>query len=63
MKQIITLLGIIAPFIALSQKTITGKVFDVATGQPIASASVSAGENSTVVTTGTDGTFTLKIRK
>ena len=34
MKKIIILLGIIAPLIALSQKTITGKVFDATTNQP-----------------------------
>ena len=60
MKKIIILLGIIAPLIALSQKTITGKVFDVTTSQPIASATVSAGGKNTGVT-GSDGTFTLKI--
>ena len=61
MKIIIILLGIIAPFIALSQKTITGKVFDITTNQPLASASVSANGKNTGVTTGSDGTFTLKI--
>jgi len=61
MKKIIILLGIIAPLVALSQKTITGKVFDATTNQPLASSSVSAGEKNTGVTTGNDGTFTLKI--
>ena len=42
MKIIIILFGILAPLIALSQKTITGKVFDITTNQPLASASVSA---------------------
>jgi hypothetical protein len=35
MKQIIMLVGIIMPLIALSQKTITGKVFDATTNQPL----------------------------
>jgi iron complex outermembrane receptor protein len=61
MKIIIILFGIIAPFIALSQKTITGKVFDITTNQPLAFASVSADGKNTGVTTGSDGTFTLKI--
>src|SRR6476469_9468424 len=61
MKKIIILLGIVMPLIALSQKTITGKVFDATTNQPLASASVSAGEKNTGVTTDSDGTFTLKI--
>ena len=61
MKIIIILFSIIAPLIALSQKTITGKVFDLTTNQPLASASVSADGKNTGVTTGSDGTFTLKI--
>src|SRR6478672_2705829 len=61
MKKIIILLGIVMPLLALSQKTITGKVFDATTNQPLASASVSAGEKNTGVTTDSNGTFTLKI--
>jgi len=35
MKKIFLLLSIITPFIAICQKTITGKVYDVANQQPL----------------------------
>ncbi|MEJ7588052.1 MAG: TonB-dependent receptor [Ferruginibacter sp.] len=59
MRRIIFLLGISMPFIAFSQKTITGKVFDATSNQPLASASIAAG--NTGVTTANDGTFTFNV--
>ena len=61
MKQIIMLVGIIMPLIALSQKTITGKVFDATTNQPLVSASISAAGKNTGVITSSGGAFTLTI--
>lgn len=61
MKKIIVLIGIILPFIAFSQRTITGKVFDQTNKQPLASASILTSENRTGVTSNNDGTFYLKI--
>lgn len=61
MRKIIILLGFIMPLMGLSQRTITGKVFDAANNHPLVSASITTGESSTGVITGNDGTFTLKI--
>ncbi|MBC7827900.1 MAG: TonB-dependent receptor plug domain-containing protein, partial [Chitinophagaceae bacterium] len=49
------------PFVALSQKTITGKVFDAANNKPLALASIVAKENKVGLATGDDGTFSMKI--
>ena len=61
MRKIIILLSIIMPLVALSQKTITGKVFDATNNQPLAAASIAARGSTAGVTTGNDGTFSLKI--
>ncbi len=61
MKRVIMLLSMIVPLIALSQKTITGKVVDASTNKPLASASIIANGSNAGVTSGNDGTFTLKI--
>ncbi|MGE5108780.1 MAG: TonB-dependent receptor [Sphingobacteriales bacterium] len=46
---------------ALSQRTITGKVFDAANNHPLVSASIIIRGSTTGIVTGNDGTFTLKI--
>ncbi|MEO6550216.1 MAG: TonB-dependent receptor [Ferruginibacter sp.] len=61
MRKIIVLLGFIMPIWVFSQKTITGKVFDGDSNQPLVSASVVAKGTNEGVTTAADGSFTLKI--
>lgn len=61
MRKSILLLGILMPFMALAQKTITGKVFDATNDRPLPSASISAKGTSAGAITANDGTFTLKI--
>ena len=60
MRTISMLLSILMPIMALSQKTITGKVFDETTNQPLAAASIVAKGNNGV-TSKSDGTFSLTI--
>jgi iron complex outermembrane recepter protein len=62
MKKIVVLLGSILPLLALSQKIITGRVFDVVDNRPLAAASISmkgiAGGGSV---TDNEGAFALKM--
>jgi iron complex outermembrane recepter protein len=57
--KIILLFNMLLPFLAFSQKTITGKIFDVFNNQPLSAATIVAKASTTV--TGNDGTFTLKV--
>ncbi len=61
MRKLILLFSMVSPVLGLSQKTITGKVFDAGTSQPLAAASVVARGSNTGVTTGSDGSFSLSI--
>ncbi|MEP7252922.1 MAG: TonB-dependent receptor [Ginsengibacter sp.] len=61
MKKIILLLGILTPFIALSQKIITGKIFDIPNNRPLANASIVLINGKAGTTSDNDGTFTLNI--
>ncbi|MEO6730465.1 MAG: TonB-dependent receptor [Ferruginibacter sp.] len=61
MRKMVMLLSILMPIMAFSQKTITGKVFDATTNQPLGAASVVARGSNAGVTTNSDGTFTLKV--
>src|SRR6478735_2069279 len=61
MRTTILYLGILLPFISFSQKTITGKVFDAATNQPLSAASIIVKGSNTGTTTSGEGTFTLKV--
>ncbi|MBC7890024.1 MAG: TonB-dependent receptor [Ferruginibacter sp.] len=61
MRKIIMLFSIIMPLMALCQKTITGKIFDVANDHPLAAASITGKGSSVGITSGSDGSFTLKI--
>jgi iron complex outermembrane recepter protein len=61
MRKFITLLFTIAPFIVLSQRTITGKVFDATSNQPLAQASITVKGSGTGVATNSDGSFTLTL--
>ena len=61
MRQIIVLLSIIMPAMALSQGTITGKVFDAIDNHPLPSASITTKGSAGVTVTGNDGTFVIKI--
>src|SRR5689334_5062064 len=61
MRTLVLYLGILLPFVSFSQKTITGKVFDATTHQPLSSASIIVMGSNTGTTTSADGTFTLKV--
>jgi iron complex outermembrane recepter protein len=54
-------LVMLLPLMASSQKTITGKVFDVTNNKPLSSASVRVSGNHAGIATNDDGTFTLRI--
>jgi len=62
-QKLILSLSLILPLMALSQKTITGKVFDAANNKPLASASIAARGSTTALLTNADGTFTMQIIK
>jgi iron complex outermembrane receptor protein len=53
----------ILPFMAISQKTITGKVFDAANNKPLAAASIAAKGSTTILLTNAEGTFSMEITK
>lgn len=61
MRKLTMLLGILLPIMAISQKTITGKVYDAVDNHPLVAASVTAKGSSAGITTSSDGTFTFKI--
>jgi iron complex outermembrane receptor protein len=61
MKKITTLLTILMPFMALSQKIITGKVFDATNNRPLALASIVIHGNKTGATSDNEGNFILKV--
>lgn len=60
MRIITMLLSMIMPLLVLSQKTITGKVFDAITNQPLAAASISARGNVGTISAN-DGSFSLTV--
>ena len=60
MRTIILLFSFALPLIVLSQKTITGKVFDAANNKPLLSASVVANGKEGVIVSNADGSFTLR---
>ena len=59
--KLVMSLSMILPLIALSQKTITGKVFDAVNNKPLASAIIIVKGSASGLSTGDDGTFTIKI--
>ncbi len=59
MRTTILLFSFMLPLISLSQKTITGKVFDATNNKPLLSASVVANEKEGVIVSNADGSFTL----
>ncbi|MEO6000315.1 MAG: TonB-dependent receptor [Chitinophagaceae bacterium] len=61
MRKIIILLSMMMPLVVLSQKSITGKIFDGTTNQPLPSASIVARGSTAGVASNNDGSFTLKI--
>ena len=61
MKKIILLLSGIMPFLAICQKTITGKIFDITNSHPLAQASIVLQKGNTGTAAGNDGKFTLHI--
>src|SRR5215212_7900511 len=61
MKKVVLLLGIIIPFAAISQKTITGKVFDAANNRPLAQATIVMKNGNTGTVSNNDGDFVLKL--
>ncbi len=61
MRKFILLFSMIIPLMVLSQKTITGKVFDATNDRPLVAASISGKGSSIGAITGNDGTFSLKI--
>jgi hypothetical protein len=60
MRTTILLFSFMLPLIALSQKTITGKVFDAINNKPLLSASVVANGKEGVIVSNADGSFTLR---
>ncbi|MEO7766149.1 MAG: TonB-dependent receptor plug domain-containing protein, partial [Ferruginibacter sp.] len=61
MKKIILFVGIIMPLITMSQKKITGKVFDVTNGRRLAQASIVTKNANTGTTSDNDGKFVINI--
>ena len=61
LTKIVTLLSMLLPLMALSQKTITGKVFDASNNRPLATAFIIPKGSSSGTSTDADGNFTLKI--
>ncbi len=65
MKKLKQLLGLvlllIAPILAFSQKTITGRVTDSKDNSPLAEATVSVAGKSVSVKTGADGSFSINM--
>ncbi len=61
MRTTILLFSVVLPMIALSQKTITGKVFDATNNKPLLSASIVTSGKEGGVVSNEDGNFTLKI--
>ena len=62
MRTCIMLFGFILPLIALSQKTITGTVYDASNSKPLEFASVIVAGNSAGAETNGAGAFSLKVR-
>lgn len=61
MKKIFLLLSTIIPFVAICQKTITGKVYDASNNQPLAQASIVVKNGNAGTSANNDGKFTLRI--
>lgn len=61
MRKFTMLCLILFPILAMGQKTVTGKIFDADSGQPLLSASVTAKGTSKGVTTGAEGTFSITV--
>ena len=61
MKKIFFLLITGFPFFLIAQKTITGKVFDAGTRQPLAQANIVTKATTHATTTGNDGNFLMEL--
>lgn len=59
--KVIGLLIMVFPFAALSQKTISGKVFDAANNKPLALASIMTKGSTVGLVTGDDGSFAMQV--
>lgn len=62
-KLIIALIGclVMVSYVAIAQKTVSGKVTDAKTGQGLPGVTVNVKGTSNGTSTGTDGTFTLSV--
>ena len=61
MRKIFTLLSALVPLFAISQKTITGKVFDASTNLPLVQASIVVKGTGTGAAAGAEGRFSLTV--
>lgn len=61
MRKILLLLGIAIPLLTLSQKNITGKVYDASSNQPLVQASITVKGGKGGTASGADGSFSLTV--
>ena len=59
-KSIILFIALFLPFVAMAQRTLTGKVTDVNNGQPLVGATLYWKNTTAGATSTTDGSYSIK---